>query len=86
MINVKEAVEIALRFADEVLGRDKLMDPRLEEVEFSANGQEWLVTLSFIREPSKLGEMLEPMAREYKVLAVGSESGEVQSMKIRQPV
>jgi hypothetical protein len=84
MISVKEAVEIALRFADEVLGQAKLIDPRLEEVELE-EGPTWRVTVSFVREPAKLTEVLAPPGREYKVLTVDAESGEVHSMKIRQP-
>ena len=86
MISVKEAVEIALRFADEVLAQDKLLDPRLEEIELSEGGDFWHVTVSFVRAPSKLVEMLEANVREYKVFTIDSDSGQVQSMKIRQPV
>jgi hypothetical protein len=88
MISVKEAVEIALRFADDLLGQDKLTDPRLEEVELGDVGDRpyWYVTVSFLREPSKLKELVEPRVREYRVLSVHAVTGEVQAMKIRQRV
>jgi hypothetical protein len=88
MINVKEAVEIGLRFADEFLGQAKLVEPRLEEVELEEFGDRtyWHVTVSFVREPSKLKEVLEPAAREYKVVSIDARTGQVHSMKIRQPV
>ena len=85
MTNVREAVGIAFRFADEVLAQQKLVEPRLEEVEASQDGELWHVTISFVREPAKLAEMLEPMIREYKVVTVRAQDGQVQSMKIRQP-
>jgi hypothetical protein len=84
MITVKEAVEIGLRFADEVLGPAKLTDPRIEEIELAEDAV-WRVTVSFVREPSKLTEVLAPPGREYKVLTIDAETGEVYSMKIRQP-
>ena len=86
MINVKEAVEIAFRFADEVLSQEKLIDPRLEEVEAPGAGECWYVTVSFLRQTAGFGEMLEPTGREYKVLTIRSEDGQVESMKIRQPL
>lgn len=86
MINVKQAVEIALQFAGEVLGEAKLMDPRLEEVELE-EGTTWHVTVSFVRETSPLMQALGASpTREYKVVTIDAQTGEVHSMKIRQPV
>ena len=87
MITVKEAVMAALEFVDDIFADEKLLDPRLEEVELSEDEEFWYVTLSFVRQPTKLVEALKGShSREYKILTVRSETGMVQSMKIRQPI
>ena len=84
MIDVKRAVSIAIRFVDEVLAEQKLIDARLEEVELSNDEKLWYVTLSFLREPKGLAEAIQP-TREYKTVTIQSADGKVQSMKIREP-
>ena len=85
MIDVKQAVKVAGEFVDNLLPNEKLIDARLEEVELSGDEQLWYVTLSFLREPLKVSEALVgvPPTREYKVLTVESNTGNVLSMKIR---
>ncbi len=73
----------------------KLDDLRLEEVELSEDKHSWLITLSYdlpLKNRSQLEELLSsPISskkvffrREYKLFKVNSETGEVESMKIRQ--
>ena len=90
MIEVKEAVTIALRFLGEIFPGSQIPYTRLEEVEFSEDGKFWHVTLSYLRDlnPAEIADAIaEPSAvREFKVITISSDTGEVQSMKIRQPV
>lgn len=86
MIDVKRAIQIALSFADDVLAGEQLSDPRLEEVELSEGEKFWAITLSFFREPKGLVDAMGPRPRDYKILTIHSDTGNVQSMKIRQPV
>ncbi|MCS7057275.1 hypothetical protein Mlute_02220 [Meiothermus luteus] len=86
MLEVREAVRIAMDYIQSLYGDKQLPELRLEEVELSADGQFWEVTLSFVvREPTaylSLGDAAR--TREYKVFRINAESGQVQSMKIRR--
>lgn len=91
-INVRGAVSAArsyLSSLQDMIG-PQIEDLRLEEVELSEDKTFWLVTLGFSRPTDKdnnpLGDILtlpKPQ-REYKVFKVDAETGEVQSMKIRE--
>jgi hypothetical protein len=97
-INVKEAVRIAAGYVRDLYAPEELVDLRLEEVELSASGKYWLVTLGFSRpELKKQQRAMDPasgsvlsllrpqeLEREYKVVKIIAKSGDVQSMKIRQ--
>jgi hypothetical protein len=86
MIEGKDAVEAANRFLRNMLG-ENLRDLRLEEIELSQDGQEWHITLSFLRRgtPAALSEILaQALPREYKVVAVSATTGDVRSMRIKQ--
>ena len=98
-INVKDAVRIAVQYVRELYAPEELVDLRLEEVELSGSGKYWFVTLGFSRPeirreqggmepaPGSLQTLLRPQAleREYKVVKIHAATGDVQSMKIRQP-
>lgn len=97
MIDVKQAVAIAVKYVADLLGSETIHDIRLEEVELSANEEVWYVTVSFLRPPKATTEpsltdalsqlvagRSRQMEREYKVLAVRAQDGQVTSMKIRQ--
>lgn len=67
---------------------DQIVDVRLEEVELSENRQFWLITLGFNRQRDQaknpLGMAGIPQyEREYKIFKINSETGIVESMKIR---
>ncbi|NQU24183.1 MAG: hypothetical protein HQ567_23120 [Candidatus Nealsonbacteria bacterium] len=85
-IDVKQAVGIALKFADDMFANDRIIDARLEEVERAECESKWLVTLSFVREPVKASEAFAAPTREYKIFAIQVQTGDVEWMKIRQPV
>jgi hypothetical protein len=97
-LNVKDAVRVAVEYVKDLLAPDQLSDVRLEEVELSDDGEYWFVTVGFSRpelqrqrETALTGTailgLLRPQAlgREYKVVKIHAGSGDVQSMKIRQP-
>lgn len=73
----------------------ELFDTRLEEVELSDDGKNWFITVSFIRQLpamsvaekiSMINSGINPSERDYKLITVDAETGEVRSMKIRQLV
>lgn len=94
-IDVQEAAEEAIKFALQLYGSDRVDDLRVEEFERSDDGEYWLITLGWIetattRVPgSGLGAFtggggeIEKLPRTYKVFKVDVESGEVESMKMR---
>lgn len=90
-IDVKEAVAAAkesLLFLQNVVEPTTLTELRLEEVELSEDGYYWLVTLGYDRPVTKstspLSQLMSDARREYKLFKVRVETGEVESMKIRQ--
>lgn len=95
MIDVKQAVETAVHYLADLFAHEDISDIRLEEVELSEDGQTWHVTLSFLRKAKATGQPLvdalrvgsmggTEKTRDFKVLAVRAENGEVTSMRIRQ--
>ena len=90
-VDVKTAVTAANSYLRDIkdLMKIQLDSLRLEEVELSEDQREWLITLGF-DVPIKTNSLANLMAgtnsiyqREYKLLKVDSETGEVKSMKIR---
>ena len=65
-------------------------DLRLEEVELSDEKKHWFITLGYTRPVDKSKNPLADLVamssyeREYKVFKINAETGEVQSMKIRE--
>jgi len=90
MVTVKQAVTRATKFVEDILAGEELMNPRLEEVDSSENGDLWYVTLSFLRKEAatSLPDAIRgrEYQREYKVITVRASDGEALSMKMRQPV
>ncbi len=86
MIDVKEAVRIAMDYVQAVYRPEDISQPLVEEVELSDDGDFWSVTVSFLRAAAK--SPIEAMTgqqgtRAYKVLRIQAETGQVHSMKIR---
>jgi len=87
MIEVKEAVARAVEFLGNIYANENLKDVRLEEVELVYGEPYWDVTLSYLKEstPSNVAAAITGSSgREYKVIKLNSENGEVVSMKIWQ--
>jgi hypothetical protein len=90
MIDVKQAVKAAIKFAEETLGPEEAAGARLEEIELSSDDAFWLITLGLPRraaleEGRTTWELLAsaPAKRDYKVFKVNKKTGKVVSMKIR---
>lgn len=74
-LTAKEAAEVAAKYLAELKDMNRL-DISIEEIELSSDEDYWLITLGHPR--SFLGT-----AKEYKVIKVDAETGEVLSMKMR---
>ncbi|HKQ08608.1 MAG TPA: hypothetical protein VJ464_26030 [Blastocatellia bacterium] len=99
MIDVKEAVDIALDYLGKLYDMSTLQDILLEEVVLSDDEKFWYVTIGFSRliystDPmGKLSETIwkisgsgagpQKYQREYKVFQIDSATGQVKSMKMR---
>jgi hypothetical protein len=90
MIDVKQAAQSASEFVGELFPANTVSDVRLEEVELSEDGSHWLITLSF-PPPASLSRgssgpfgVSSPAPRQYKIFKIKADTGEVQSMKIRE--
>lgn len=77
MLDVKDAAKKARDYLVTLFDYRELWGLSLEEAELSDDGRYWLITLSFL-EDRQLGP------RNYKILKLDSESGDVLSMKIRE--
>jgi hypothetical protein len=88
MIDVKDAVKIAMDFVKNIYTGEKFDRVTLEEVELSDDSPFWYVTLG-------LGQVIQTdpfavlsgggkVSVKYKVFTIHRETGEVISMKIRQ--
>ncbi|WP_204102285.1 MULTISPECIES: hypothetical protein [Spirulina sp. CCY15215] len=95
-VNVRKAVQTAASYLNSF--RDMLGDIknlRLEEIELSEDKQFWLITLGFDiinnsdadTDDNPLFPLVESQNRErqYKIIKIDTQIGEVQSMKIREP-
>jgi hypothetical protein len=94
LVGVKEAVQNALEYLQELysLSATPLPNLRLEEVELSEDGTQWLVTYGFTASEkdieqnsifSGFGGTTTRTRRDYKVIAVDARTGEPRSMRIR---
>jgi hypothetical protein len=85
MVDVKQAVAAAVAFMKDVLEPSRATDLLLEEVELgrSEGRQVWRVTISMPKPTGVLSNVLSG-ARDYRRLKVDAETGQVQSMRIRE--
>ena len=82
MVDGKQAVVKAMEYVKAVYDTSQVSDLMLEEVERSEDGKHWYVTLGFSPcQPTAGGS---PAERDYKVVKIVVETGEVLSMKIRK--
>lgn len=88
MVDLKQAIQSAAAFAQQIYGNEPV-EVRVEEVDASQDS--WFITLSF-KVPTlaastvapSFRELLRAGERQYKVFTVDKGGGEVRSMKIRQ--
>lgn len=88
MIDVKEAVKIAVNFAKEIFPADEVGTVALEEVELSETDPFWYVTLSFTKyvSPGPIDVLSGKRGNQvikYKKFRIHSETCQVYSVKIR---
>lgn len=89
MLNIKEAVASAKKYAEDVFSAEGVKDLLLEEVDFDDVSKAWLVTVSFLRQQvtqnqnpnsvSTIAEMLigGSFRRIFKIVHVNAETGEL---------
>ena len=80
MIDVKQAVNIASQYLISLYADKAPSDVQLEEVELSEDEKFWFVTLSFTERLSYLINL----RKSYKLFKINADTGQVQSMKIRE--
>lgn len=81
MLDVKEAAQRASEYFASLY--QDILNPQLEEVELSDDGQYWFITLSYPVAP-ELSALNFNFKRKYKVFKIDAKTGEVKSMKIRK--
>lgn len=86
-IDVRAAVGLAQKYFNDLqdMMGSSMQSLRLEEVELSEDKQFWLITLGFERVNSNNPLQVVPQyTREYKIFKINAETGEIESMKIRE--
>lgn len=86
-IDVRAAVSLAQKYFNDLQDMigSSMISLRLEEVELSEDKQFWLITLGFERVNSNNPLQVVPQyTREYKIFKINAETGEIESMKIRE--
>ena len=85
VMDVKQAVEAAKTYLQEVFGSELMTAPRLEEVWFDEDHKSWCVTLGFFRKPDDVTKTMGPFSTySYKVVRVESMFGKPVSIKDRE--
>jgi hypothetical protein len=90
-IDVKDAVRRAVEYTGQLYAPEAVRNLRFEEVELSDDGC-WYITVGFDRaEPANPHPLMAAAAlfpayrREYKVVKIDSNTGDVKALKMRQP-
>lgn len=94
-INVRSAVSATKNYLTSMIDLlGAIQDIRLEEVELSQDKKFWLITLGYNRkkdialplevDANDLSPEFVGIERDYKIFTVNAETGEVESMKIRE--
>ena len=88
-IDIRQAVTVAMDFANMLYGGKLPPDFLLEEVELDPEEKYWLVTFGFSlpERQTSISMLTQPSkpSRTYKLIRVDAKTGEPKSMKIRQP-
>lgn len=94
MIDVKDAVRVAVQYCGQLFGNlsNRL---QLEEVALSDDEKHWFITIGYDEPGESQREILtgalggfapRGSERKYKVVDVDAETGKVRAVKIRQPL
>ena len=84
VIDVKEAVQIAVQYLLKLIARIRPRDISLEEAELV--GEQWEITLGFLDPREKgVANIFGGQSRIYKKFGINSITGEVLFMRIRKP-
>ncbi|WP_107671432.1 hypothetical protein [Cyanothece sp. BG0011] len=91
-IDVRQAVSKAKNHLNQIIDLfGNVNDIRLEEIELSSDKKSWLITLGFLFDPpidqqKNLPNVLKTAMniREYKIVEIDAETGELKSIKIRE--
>ena len=87
MIDAKEAIKKCIEYLREIhtATGESAVELRVEEVE-RAEGDEWLITISYTQYLGTMGEFIRggEAERVYKKFHVNGNTGNVESMTIRQ--
>lgn len=87
MIDVKTAVQTADAYLHSFPNLLEVVAPRLEETDIDQKTGDWLITVSFLEHPDSLGTALSSNPpRTYRQVRINRDSGEVVSMKFRNPL
>jgi hypothetical protein len=78
MITIEQAVSNAIEHVNRFSNVLPTGGVRLEEFEFDDAKNEWVITLSFLDSPIS-------STRAYKTLVIDGHSGDLRSMRIRNP-
>ncbi len=80
MIDVKQAVDIASQYLISLFADKNPSNIQLEEVELSEDEKHWFITLSF----TEMVLFIVQPRKSYKLFKINADTGQVQSMKIRE--
>jgi len=94
MIDMKQAVNVAMTFLVDLMDTTKVSEILLEEVESNDDERLWSVTLSALLPESQDGPKPSPLAlamgnapsnrrRIYKVFTIDADTGKLKSMRMR---
>ncbi|MDJ0844661.1 hypothetical protein [Crocosphaera sp.] len=91
-IDVRQAVKQAKNHLNQIIDLfGNVSDIRLEEIELSSDNKSWLITLGFLfdtpmNQQKNLPDILNKAMniREYKIVEIDAETGELKSIKIRE--
>ena len=78
MVDLKDAVQNAITYLQDLPGVGAIRSPVLEEVELTDDERHWMITLSYYEDALFGG-----MQRKYKIFKVEVATGRVVAMKIR---
>ena len=87
-MELKEAVKKAKEYISDIFSEENVKNIGLEEIEFDERNNLWKITIGFHRpwqeRENLLSSFEKKLFRDYKVVTVDNETGEVKSVKNRE--